>query len=652
MCFTIHSTADAHGERDNENNWMEQFLSESPYPIFRIRNDGKLLYANRASGPLLGEWGFGGGDKLHENFHEFPLEIKKLIRKAVLESRFDTLEIEAGGQLYSLTLTPSTRAESVVISALDITSRRKTETELKVQEKQHEALFRLGELALSPISLQPLLDETVLLVSLTLGIEYCKIFKILPEGDFLLQAGAGRQVPFGKKISLHREAYSRAGCTLFSVKPGGVESMGPEIIAKGHFFGPDSFRKSGLVSGISVTIKCGDRPCGVITVHSKKKREFTKEDVYFLNSAAALISETIERRKGEQSLLNKVNFLETLLDAIPAPVFYKDREGLYLGCNELFARQILGLPRKEIPGHSLEELSEVIPEDLGDIYKQMDRKLLKEGGTQFYESKVMCADGQRRDFMFSKSTHGEVSGRPAGLVGVMQDITEHKAAEKALSKAEEIRKKEIHHRIKNNLQVVSSLLSLQSDKFDDEEVVEAFRESEQRVISMALIHEELYRSADVESIDFTAYLQKLTADLLSSYKVGNEEIRLLLDVENVSLGIDTAIPLGIIINELFSNSLKYAFPKGANGDIYIGLRRRTAEEYENSGEKEGFTLTFSDNGIGLPVKPDPGENGDEEEEEGSLGMKLINVLVSQLEGSIEIKRERGTKFIIRFKDID
>ncbi|MDD4497648.1 MAG: sensor histidine kinase, partial [Methanosarcinaceae archaeon] len=228
----------------------------------------------------------------------------------------------------------------------------------------------------------------------------------------------------------------------------------------------------------------------------------------------------------------------------------------------------------------------------------------------------------------------------------------------ALAKNEEIRKREIHHRIKNNLQVVSSLLSLQSEKFEDEKVVAAFRESEQRVISMALIHEELYRSEDAESIDFSAYLKKLAADLLRSYKVGYEEIRLLLDVEDISLGIDTAVPLGIIVNELFSNSLKYAFPEGVNGEIYVGLRKRKAEEYENTGEKESFTLTFSDNGIGLPEKPDPGENGDkgegengEGDGEGSLGLKLINALVVQLEGCIEIERDGGTKYIIRFKDV-
>src|SRR5690606_26593069 len=145
----------------------------------------------------------------------------------------------------------------------------------------------------------------------------------------------------------------------------------------------------------------------------------------------------------------------------------------------------------------------------------------------------------------------------------------------------------------------------------DRGVIEAFRESENRVVSMSIIHEELHKSEDTTSIDFAAYLRKLTSELLYSYRVGNEKIHLSLDVDNVFLGIDTAIPLGIIINELFSNSLKYAFPKGADGEIRISLcRLPEIPEPENapwdctgtteSGIYPGFTLVYSDNGGSFP----------------------------------------------------
>lgn len=121
--------------------------------------------------------------------------------------------------------------------------------------------------------------------------------------------------------------------------------------------------------------------------------------------------------------------------------------------------------------------------------------------------------------------------------------------------------REIHHRIKNNLQVVSSLLSLQAEKFKDPEVIEAFRESENRVVSMSIIHEELYKSEGSTSIDFAEYLRKLTTDILHSYRVRNEKVKLLLDVDSTFLGIDTAIPLGIVINELFQTPLNTHFPE-------------------------------------------------------------------------------------------
>ncbi|MHC1753929.1 MAG: histidine kinase dimerization/phosphoacceptor domain -containing protein [Methanosarcina sp.] len=246
------------------------------------------------------------------------------------------------------------------------------------------------------------------------------------------------------------------------------------------------------------------------------------------------------------------------------------------------------------------------------------------------------------------------SGETEFIQGYAYDITQKKKAEETLAKVEEIGMREIHHRIKNNLQIVSSLLSLQADKFKDKDVIEAFRESENRVVSMSIIHEELHKSEDTTSIDFAAYLRKLTSDLLYSYRVGNEKIRLFLDVDHIFLGIDTAIPLGIIINELFSNSLKYAFPKGADGEIRISLCRQPetsgpggasekGADKTDSGIYPGFTLIYSDNGGRFP------ENIDFDNPE-TLGLQLVNALVEQLDGTIELEIGEETKFTIRFDD--
>ncbi len=233
------------------------------------------------------------------------------------------------------------------------------------------------------------------------------------------------------------------------------------------------------------------------------------------------------------------------------------------------------------------------------------------------------------------------SGIPGKFQGFVHDITQRKMAEKTLSRTDEARIKEIHHRIKNNLQVISSLLSLQAEKFSDKETLEAFRESQNRVASMALIHEELYQGKDMETLDFAAYLQELTSELFSSYTVGNERVSLKLDIEQLYLGMDTAVPLGIIVNELVSNSLKHAFPAGKAGEIRISLFG--PENYEIEGEKDlQFTLSVADDGKGFPEKIDF-KNTD------SLGLQLVKILVEQIEGCIELKRDSGTEFKIKFK---
>jgi len=237
------------------------------------------------------------------------------------------------------------------------------------------------------------------------------------------------------------------------------------------------------------------------------------------------------------------------------------------------------------------------------------------------------------------------------VFGVMKDITERKEAEALLAKIEEARKKEIHHRIKNNLQVISSLLDLQAEKFnnyttsDTSKVLEAFKESKNRVISMALIHEELYGSKEVSTLDFGAYLNKLTKDLFKCYNFGDLKAHLILEIEEKTFfNMDTAVPLGIIVNELVSNSLKHAFPSRDKGKIQIKLCKEESRNFENKriGNKDtSFVLAVSDNGIGIPETVNL-------EDSDTLGIQLVTILVDQLDGKFQLKRDSGTEFIISF----
>ncbi len=188
------------------------------------------------------------------------------------------------------------------------------------------------------------------------------------------------------------------------------------------------------------------------------------------------------------------------------------------------------------------------------------------------------------------------------------------------------------------MQVISSLLSLEADRFTDAKMLEAFRESQNRVTSMALIHEELCKGDEVNSLDFADYLRKLTNNLFHSYRLRNEEISLNLELEKIYLDINTAIPLGIIVNELISNALKYAFPDQKGGKIHVSLH--TTEKCE----KFQFILTVSDNGNGFPEEIDL-------QNTNSLGLQIVNILVEQIEGYIELKRNNGTEFSIYFNNL-
>ena len=232
----------------------------------------------------------------------------------------------------------------------------------------------------------------------------------------------------------------------------------------------------------------------------------------------------------------------------------------------------------------------------------------------------------------------------------VQDITKTRKAGESLTNIENVRRKEIHHRIKNNLQVISSLLDLQAEKFKDRknimdsEVLDAFREIQHRVISMALIHEELHEGNGGDTVGFSSYLGKLVENIFLTYRLGNTDISLNMDLEeNFFFDMDTAVPLGMIINELFSNSLKHAFSGRAKGEIQIKLRREGNKK--DRCKSTSFTLDVSDNGVGIP------ENF-EIESLNSLGFQLVASLVDQLDGEFVLKRDNGMKFTMRFTVIE
>ena len=215
------------------------------------------------------------------------------------------------------------------------------------------------------------------------------------------------------------------------------------------------------------------------------------------------------------------------------------------------------------------------------------------------------------------------------------EIAERQQAEAQITaslKEKEVLLKEIHHRVKNNLQIISSLLKLQSRAIKDQHILSIFNESQSRIRTMALIHENLYQSSDLSRINFAEYIHKLAANLFRSYDTSSSLIEAVVNVADIFLEIDVAVPCGLMINELVSNSLKYAFPHQTSGRIQIDMYAKGDQSYQ---------LIVSDNGIGLPTDLDI-------ENTNTLGLQLVVSLVEQLEGQLKIKRQPGTKFEITF----
>jgi two-component sensor histidine kinase len=223
------------------------------------------------------------------------------------------------------------------------------------------------------------------------------------------------------------------------------------------------------------------------------------------------------------------------------------------------------------------------------------------------------------------------------MVGVARDITARKRAEEDIRtslREKEVLLKEIHHRVKNNLQVISSLLSLQSEYLKDEGMIKIFKESQNRVKSMALIHEKLYQSRNLAEIDFADYLRELTTQLFRSYGIGAHGVYLNVNASQVLLAVDRAIPCGIIVNELVTNALKYAFPESRGGRIDIDLHPI---------DDERIRLAVRDNGVGFPDDVDF-------ETSDSLGLTLVRMLADQVQGEVVLQEEgHGAEFIMTFR---
>jgi PAS domain S-box-containing protein len=350
-----------------------------------------------------------------------------------------------------------------------------------------------------------------------------------------------------------------------------------------------------------------------------------------------IITDINQRKKSENALKEKERTLKTLISNLPG-VAYKCRndskwtmEFVSEGCLEL-----TGYPSEDLIMNNKISYNDLIhPDDRQRIWDNVQESV-KENKPFKLVYKINTADSKQKYVWEQGRGIFSPKGELISLEGFISDITDTKKAEEEIKKSlkeKNILLQEIHHRVKNNMQIISSLLSLQSRYVNEEIALNLLKESQGRIRAMALVHEKLYQSENLGNINFAEYIKSLIMELESLYRVNKSLLKTEINVEDVYLDINAAIPCGLIINELISNTIKHAFKEGTEGNINIKFSRK-----END-----YILSVQDNGIGLPSNISL-ENTD------TLGLKLVNALVKQLEGTTEIKRNNGTQFIIKFQN--
>lgn len=322
-----------------------------------------------------------------------------------------------------------------------------------------------------------------------------------------------------------------------------------------------------------------------------------------------------------------------LYDLAPVGYLTLDENGIIKKVN-LLGAELLGKPRKYLINEAfIRFISPSSKETFHYHFQEVKKTQLKK------RCQIKLISDKKIPFFLSLDTDAVMNenGNFKGFRTTLTDISERTKIENEMADSlneKEMLLKEIHHRVKNNLQVISSLLNLQSEFVKDKNDQELFRESQTRAKSMALIHERLYQSTDLRRIDFSEYIQSLISDLYSTYGNNTESITLKMELEPIMLDINVAIPCGLIINELVSNVMKHAFPNDEKGELNIKF-------YSNDGN---LILIIHDNGLGFPKDFDF-KNTD------SLGLKLVNTLVNQIDGQIELMKVKGTGFKIKFPEV-
>ncbi len=367
---------------------------------------------------------------------------------------------------------------------------------------------------------------------------------------------------------------------------------------------------------------------GVLTWNRSLKKQVSRK-------TAALAHELAERKTAETALQESEQRFRNIFENAVVGLYRTTPAGGILMANPMLIH-LLGFDSfDDLAERDLEEEGYEPAYPRNEFKNQMERF----GEVHGLESAWKRKDGTTIFLRESARAVRDDDGKILYYEGTVEDITERKRAEEAVSnslKEKELLLKEIHHRVKNNLQIISSLLNMQSRHITDPDALAMFQDSRNRIRSMALVHEKLYRSSDLAHIDFHAYIKTLAHDLFQMHRVHPGDISFIVKVDNIYLNVDLAVPVGLIITELLTNALKHAFSADWKDEKRIAISLSKSQKGE-------ISLVVSDNGVGLPEEIDP-------QKSQSLGLQLVSIIgEGQLEGDIHVDRSHGTEYRIAFK---
>jgi PAS domain S-box-containing protein len=360
---------------------------------------------------------------------------------------------------------------------------------------------------------------------------------------------------------------------------------------------------------------------------------YSEKDIEILELFSHQIAIAIDKNSKERELKESEERFRIIFEEAEDVIFIKDEKMNFIFINPYFEK-VFKVKKEKLLGRTFLEFTN--KKELALEIKEEDKVVF--GGKTLNKIKKFDVKGNDIFLDLTKIPLKNDNGKTIGICGIARDITERiKTNEQIKSslKEKEIMLKEIHHRVKNNMQIINSMLKMQSRFITDQKTLNIFKESQNRIKSMALIHEKLYLSESLSDIDFKNYIHQLIKYLIMSYNINSNNIVFIVDIGDITIDIENAVPCGLIINELISNSLKHAFPEGRSGEIFISV----------SADKDKYALVIKNDGIDFPEEIDTDNTK-------TLGLRLVHTLVNQLDGKIEINKTGGVEFKITFSKQD